>query len=92
MARQFFEGQQRPAGPALSAPPYFHPSELARMAEINRHPAELNDAWAREMSALQNNITQSSWATEFSGHQQQSTMGPSMQHSIAESESSVFIP
>jgi peroxin-5 len=91
MARQFFEGQQRSGGPAFSAPPYFLPAELARMPEINRHP-ELNEPWIMERShqpTLQNNTTQSSWATEFGGAHQQSSSGPSMQHNmtqISESE------
>ncbi|OAX33288.1 TPR-like protein [Rhizopogon vinicolor AM-OR11-026] len=82
MARQFFEGQQRLDGPAFAAPPHFHPAELARMGHL-----ELNDAWTRERShqpTLHNNMTQNSWATEFGGAQQQSSSGPSMQHSIAQ--------
>jgi peroxin-5 len=95
MARQFFEGQQRPGGHALSAPHHFHPSELARMAEINGHPAEFNDAWTRERShqhILLNNITQSSWAAEFSGPQQHSSIGPSMQHSITHMSENCKLP
>lgn len=84
MARQFFEGQQRSGGPALVAPPYLHPAELARMAEMNRLP-ELNEAWSREryQPLIQNNVTQSSWANEFSGTQQQPINGSVMQHSVA---------
>ncbi|KAG1862864.1 hypothetical protein C8R48DRAFT_708697 [Suillus tomentosus] len=84
MARQFFEGQQRSGGPALVAPPYLHPAELARMAEMNRLP-ELNEAWSREryQPLMQNNVTQSSWANEFSGAQQQPINGSVMQHSVA---------
>ncbi|KAG1799722.1 uncharacterized protein HD556DRAFT_1454839 [Suillus plorans] len=80
MARQFFEGQQRSGGPALVAPPYLHPAELARMAEMNRLP-ELNEAWSREryQPLIQNNVTQSSWANEFSGAQQQPINGSAMQ-------------
>ncbi|KAG2150967.1 hypothetical protein DEU56DRAFT_779407 [Suillus clintonianus] len=80
MARQFFEGQQRSGGPALVAPPYLHPAELARMAEMNRLP-EFNEARARER--YQNDLTQSSWANEFGEAQQQSISGPAMQHSVA---------
>ncbi|KAG1731508.1 uncharacterized protein EDB91DRAFT_1058629 [Suillus paluster] len=86
MARQFFEGQQRPGGPALVAPPYLHSAELARIAEMNRLP-EFNEAWTMERShqpLMQNNVTQSSWANEFGGAQQQPIGGPSMQHSIAQ--------
>lgn len=80
MARQFFEGQQRSGGPALVAPPYLHPAELARMTEMNRLP-ELNEAWSREryQPLIQNNVTQSSWANEFSGVQQQPINGSAMQ-------------
>ncbi|KAG1808340.1 hypothetical protein EV424DRAFT_1574351 [Suillus variegatus] len=72
------------AGPALVAPPYLHPAELARMAEMNRLP-ELNEAWSREryQPLIQNNVTQSSWANEFSGAQQQPINGSVMQHSVA---------
>lgn len=84
MARQFFEGQQRSGGPALVASPYLHPAELARMAEINRFP-ELNEAWSREryQPLIQSNVTQSSWANEFSGAQQQPINGSVMQYSVA---------
>ncbi|KAG2055883.1 TPR-like protein [Suillus hirtellus] len=80
MARQFFEGQQRSGGSALVAPPYLHPAELARMAEMNRLP-ELNEAWNREryQPLIQNNVTQSSWANEFSGAQRQPINGSAMQ-------------
>ncbi|KAG2153738.1 uncharacterized protein EDB93DRAFT_1134514 [Suillus bovinus] len=84
MARQFFEGQQRSGGPALATPPYLHPAELARMAEMNRLP-EFNEAWSRERYQLpmQNGAAQGSWANEFSGTQQQSVGGSAMQHSVA---------
>ncbi|KAG2119923.1 uncharacterized protein F5147DRAFT_665963 [Suillus discolor] len=84
MARQFFEGQQRSGGPALVAPPYLHPAELARMAEMNRLP-ELNEAWSREryQPLIHNNAAHSSWANEFSGTQQQPINGSAMQHSVA---------
>ncbi|KAG2037423.1 hypothetical protein BDR03DRAFT_919923 [Suillus americanus] len=85
MARQFFEGQQRSGGPALVAPPYLHPAELARMAEMNRLP-EFNEAWTREryQPPIQNNATQSLWANEFGGAQQQPISGSIMQHSVAQ--------
>ncbi|KAG1746141.1 hypothetical protein EDB19DRAFT_1631836 [Suillus lakei] len=87
MARQFFEGQQRSGGPALVAPPYLHPAELARMAEMNR-PPEFNEAWTREryqpQAPVQNSMTQGSWANEFGGAQQKPISGTAMQHSVAQ--------
>jgi peroxin-5 len=85
MARQFFEGQQRPGGPALVAPPYLHPAELARMSEMNRLP-EFNEAWTREryQPQIQNNATQSSWANEFGGAQLQPIGGSVTQHPVAQ--------
>lgn len=85
MARQFFEGQQRPGGPALVAPPYLHPAELARMSEMNRLP-EFNEAWTREryQPQIQNNATQSSWANEFGGAQLQPIGGSVAQHPVAQ--------
>jgi peroxin-5 len=85
MARQFFEGQQRPDGPSLVAPPYLHPAELARMAEMNRLP-EFNEAWTREryQPPVQNNVTQSSWANEFGGAQQQPISASVIQNSVTQ--------
>jgi peroxin-5 len=85
MARQFFEGQQRSDGPALVAPPYLHPAELARMAEMNRLP-EFNEAWTREryQPPVQNNVTQSSWANEFGGAQQQPISASVIQNSVTQ--------
>lgn len=85
MARQFFEGQQRSNGPGLAAPPYLHPAELARMAEMNRLP-EFNEAWTREQYQLpmQNNVAQGSWVNEFGGAQQHPISGSATQHSIAQ--------
>ncbi|KAG1865803.1 hypothetical protein DFJ58DRAFT_770330 [Suillus subalutaceus] len=78
MARQFFEGQQRSGGPALVAPPYLHPAELAR---------KFNEAWTtgeRYQPPIQNNVTQSSWANEFGGAQQQPISSSVMQHPVAQ--------
>lgn len=85
MARQFFEGQQRSDGPALVAPLYLHPAELVHMAEMNRLP-EFNEAWTREryQPPIHNNVTQSSWANEFGGAQQQPVSGSAMQHPVAQ--------